>query len=166
MAKVFGDLVRLLAPILVFTADEAWGHQNPGSSVHLELFPEEKTPDAEILARFEVLQDLRNEVAQVLEKAQRDGIVGKALEASVLVSTEETALLAAAMEAGAEIEEFLILSNLTIIQGERGISVTKTESEKCERCWRHRPEVGSHAEHPTLCGRCVDAVGASGIGLS
>ena len=166
MAKVFGDLVRLLAPILVFTADEAWGHQNPGSSVHLELFPEEKTPDAEILARFEVLQDLRNEVAQVLEKAQRDGIVAKALEASVLVSTEEPALLAAAMEAGAEIEEFLILSNLTIVQGARGISVTKTESEKCERCWRHRPEVGSHAEHPTLCGRCVDAVGASGIGLS
>jgi len=166
MAKVFGDLVRLLAPILVFTADEAWGHQNPGSSVHLELFPEEKTPDAGILAQFEVLQDLRNEVAQVLEKAQRDGIVGKALEASVLVSTEEPSLLAAAKEGGAEIEEFLILSNLKIVQGERGISVAKTESEKCERCWRHRPDVGSHAEHPTLCGRCVDALVSSGFAQS
>ena len=162
MAKVFGDLVRLLAPILAFTAEEAWGYLHPESSVHLELFPEVKEPDHEILARFESFQNLRAEVAQVLEKAQRDGVVGKPLEATVQVTTDDPVLLAAAGEGVAEIEEFLILSNLSISKGVRGVVIGKTETEKCERCWRHRPEVGSHEEHPTLCGRCVEAVESSG----
>jgi isoleucyl-tRNA synthetase len=158
MAKVFGDLVRLLAPILAFTAEEAWGHFRPGSSVHLELFPEAAEPDREILARFEALLALRAEVSQALEKAQRDGVIGKPLESSVSVTTEDPVILGAIGEGIAEIEEFLILSNLTITKGSKAIVVTKISSGKCERCWRHRDEVGSHAEHPTLCGRCAEAV--------
>ena len=159
MAKVFEDLVRLLAPILAFTAEEAWGHFRPGTSVHLELFPEEKAPDKEILARFEVLQTLRADVSQALEKAQREGLITKPLEATVAVSTDDPAILSFSQGAGlSEIEEFLILSNLSITKGEKGILIGKTEAEKCERCWRHRDEVGSHAEHPTLCGRCVESV--------
>jgi isoleucyl-tRNA synthetase len=164
MAKVFEDLVRLLAPILVFTAEEAWSHVHPGSSVHLELFPEEKAPDQEILTRFEVLLALRSEVSQALEKAQRDGVIANPLEAVVQVMTEDPIILAAAGANGegtSEIEELLILSNLTIVKGERGISISKSDDAKCERCWRHREEVGSHAEHPTLCGRCVEAVDAA-----
>jgi isoleucyl-tRNA synthetase len=158
MSKVFGELVRLLAPILVFTAEEAWGHYRPGTSVHLELFPEEKAPDQEILNRFEALLTLRGEVSQALEKAQRDGVIANPLEATVLVTTDDPLLLAAAKEGIAEIEELLILSNLTITEGAKSITIGKTEAAKCERCWRHRDEVGSHAEHPTLCGRCVEAV--------
>jgi isoleucyl-tRNA synthetase len=158
MARVFADLVRLLAPILAFTAEEAWCHFRPGSSVHLELFPEVAEPDREILARFEALLALRAEVSQALEKAQRDGVIGKPLEASVSVITEDSVILGAEGEGIAEIEEFLILSNLTITKGSNGIVVAKISSGKCERCWRHRDEVGSHADHPTLCGRCAEAV--------
>ena len=159
MAKVFEDLVRLLAPILAFTAEEAWGHFRLGTSVHLELFPEEKTPDKEILDRFEVLQTLRADVSQALEKAQREGLIAKPLEATVAVTTDDPGILAISHAAGlSEIEEFLILSHLSIVKGEKGIVIGKTEAEKCERCWRHREEVGSHAEHSTLCGRCVEAV--------
>lgn len=162
MARVFEDLVRLLAPILAFTAEEAWGYFRPGKSVHLELFPEEKAPDQEILTRFEALQALRGEVSQALEKAQRDGVIAKPLEATVAVTTDDPVVLAAAEGAGlAEIEEFLILSNLSIAKGAKGVAVGKTEAAKCERCWRHRDEVGSHAEHPSLCGRCSDAVESS-----
>ncbi|MEI6081997.1 MAG: isoleucine--tRNA ligase [Verrucomicrobiota bacterium] len=163
MAKVFGDLVCLLAPILAFTAEEAWGHFRPEGSVHLELFPEEKTPDQDILARFESLQALRGDVSQSLEKAQRDGLIGKPLEATVDVSTDDPLVLRA-VENGelAEIEEFLILSNLSIGKGAKNVTIGKTEDSKCERCWRHREEVGSHATHPTLCGRCVDAVESLG----
>ena len=96
MAKVFEDLVRLLAPILAFTAEEAWGHYKQGTSVHLELFPEEKTPDQEILKRFEALQTLRGDVSQALEKAQRDGLIGKPLEATVQVTTDDPLILSAA----------------------------------------------------------------------
>ena len=162
MAKVFGDLVRLLAPILAFTAEEAWGHFRPEGSVHLELFPEEKSQDQEILALFESLQSLRADVAQALEKAQRDGLIGKPLEAKVAVTTEDSLILKV-MESGgvSEIEEFLILSHLSISKGEKGVVIGKSDAGKCERCWRHREEVGSHADHPTLCGRCVDAIEVS-----
>jgi len=160
MAKVFEDLVRLLAPILAFTAEEAWGHFRPGTSVHLEHFPEEKAPDQGILSRFEALQNLRADVAQALEKAQRDGVIAKPLEATVSVTTEDAEILAASEGSGlSEIEEFLILSNLSIAKGAKGVTVGRTEASKCERCWRHRSEVGTHPEHPTLCGRCVEAVG-------
>jgi isoleucyl-tRNA synthetase len=160
MAKVFEDLVRLLAPILAFTAEEAWGHFRPGTSVHLEHFPEEKTPDQGILSRFEALQNLRADVAQALEKAQRDGVIAKPLEATVSVTTEDAEILSASEGSGlSEIEEFLILSNLSIAKGAKGVTVGRTEAPKCERCWRHRSEVGTHPEHPTLCGRCVEAVG-------
>jgi isoleucyl-tRNA synthetase len=161
MAKVFEDLVRLLAPILAFTTEEAWGHYKPGTSVHLELFPEEKTPDQEVLNRFEALQTLRGDVSQALEKAQRDGLIGKPLEATVYVTTDDQLILSAAEGEGiAEIEEFLILSNLSIVKGPKSVVIAKNESAKCERCWRHRDEVGSLAEYPTLCGRCTEAVQA------
>ena len=158
MAKVFGALVRLLAPILVFTAEEAWGHFRPGNSVHLELFPEEKDPDREILTRFELLLALRAEISQALEKAQRDGVIANPLEASVLVRTEDPNLLIETEEGIAEMEEFFILSKLSFVRGTKEILIGKTDAGKCERCWRHRDEVGSHAEHPTLCRRCLDAV--------
>ncbi len=162
MAKVFGDLVRLLAPILAFTAEEAWGHFRAEGSVHLELLPEELNPDQEILALFEALQSLRADVAQALEKAQRDGLIGKPLEATVTVTTDDPLILKVVESGGIpEIEEFLILSHLSISKGVKGIVIGKSDSAKCERCWRHREEVGSHEEHPTLCGRCVDAVGSS-----
>jgi isoleucyl-tRNA synthetase len=160
MAKVFEDLVRLLAPILAFTAEEAWGHFRPGTSVHLQLFPEEQAPDQQILARFEALLALRADVSQALEKSQREGVIAKPLEATVSVMTEDSAVLEAVGEGLGEIEEFLILSNLSIGKGPKNIVIGKTESAKCERCWRHRDEVGSHAEHPTLCGRCTEAVSA------
>ena len=164
MAEVFADLVRLLAPILAFTAEEAWGHFRPGTSVHLELFPEEKAPDQEILTRFEALQALRADVAQALEKAQRDGVIAKPLESTVAATTDDPVILAAVGGKGegiAEIEEFLILSSLSIAKGAKNVVIGKTGAAKCERCWRHRDEVGSHAEHPTLCGRCVEAVSAA-----
>ena len=161
MAKVFEDLVRLLAPILAFTTEEAWGHYKPGTSVHLELFPEENPPDQEVLNRFEALQTLRGDVSQALEKAQRDGLIGKPLEATVYVTTDDQLILSAAEGEGiAEIEEFLILSNLSIVKGPKSVVIAKNESAKCERCWRHRDEVGSLAEYPTLCGRCTEAVQA------
>jgi isoleucyl-tRNA synthetase len=159
MARVFEDLVKLLAPILAFTAEEAWGHYRPGSSVHLESFPAVKDPDHGILELMNVLLDnLRSEISVELEKAQREGVIANPLEAVVMISTQHPGVLAAAKERISEIEELCVLSFLKITEGPHKITITKTSAAKCERCWRHRDEVGTHAEHSTLCGRCVDAV--------
>jgi isoleucyl-tRNA synthetase len=160
MATIFEMLVRLLAPILVFTCEEAWGHYRPGNSVHLELFPEVTPVDQELLTRYEKLFALRGQIAQAVEKAQRDNLISNPLEASVFVTTKETDILKsiATPESLAEVEELFILSHLAIQEGSEEIRIEKQTAQKCERCWRHREDVGQYAEHPTLCGRCVSVV--------
>lgn len=160
MARVFETLTRLMAPILVFTCEEAWGYYRPGSSVHLELFPETAPVDEELLERYEKLFALRGHISQALEKAQRDGLLANPLEARVFVTTQDLQILksVATPEALAEVEELFILSHLEVKEGPEDIRIEKQVAEKCERCWRHREDVGHHEVHPTLCGRCQDVV--------
>ncbi|MFI0347796.1 MAG: isoleucine--tRNA ligase [Chthoniobacterales bacterium] len=160
MARIFETLVRLLAPILVFTTEEAWSHYKPGSSIHLELFPEPVAVDEKLMVHYEKIFALRSQVSQALEKAQREGVIANPLEARVSVITSDEGLLEAAASpvALAELEEIFILSHLEIIPGAENILITKNDHEKCERCWRHREDVGKNEEHPTLCGRCLAAI--------
>ena len=160
MARIFETITKLLAPILVFTTEEAWDYYRPGSSVHLELLPEARELDAALLQRYEKLLELRSQIAQALEKAQRDEVIANPLEAFVKVTTKDPEILKATAtpEALAEVEEFFILSHLAIEEGEEKITISLEAAEKCERCWRHRTDVGSHVEHPTLCGRCASTV--------
>jgi len=87
-------------------------------------------------------------------------VIANPLEAFVKVSTKDVDLLKAAAtpQALGEIEEFFILSHLVIEEGDEKITIALEAAEKCERCWRHRVDVGSHTEHPTLCGRCASVV--------
>ncbi|MBM3857543.1 MAG: isoleucine--tRNA ligase, partial [Verrucomicrobia bacterium] len=151
MARIFETLTKLLAPILVFTTEEAWSYYRPNSSIHLELLPEACELDTVLLQRYEKLLELRGQIAQALEKAQRDSVIANPLEAFVMVTTKDAEILKAAAtpQALAEIEEFFILSHLLIEEGEEKITIALEAAEKCERCWRHRADVGSHAEHPT-----------------
>ncbi|MCF7730023.1 MAG: class I tRNA ligase family protein, partial [Chthoniobacterales bacterium] len=157
MAHIFETLTRLLAPILVFTAEEAWGYYRPESSIHLEYFPEAAPVDEKLLKRYEKLFLLRGQVAQALEKAQNDHLISNPLEAKVIVTTEDTLILQSTeTSAGlSEVEELFILSHLEVVHGPEMIRIEKTTTQKCERCWRHRNDVGDHHEHPTLCGRCA-----------
>ena len=162
MHRIFDTLVRLLAPILAYTADEAWGYFQPDTSVHLQDFPK---PDpvftnAETVATMEQLLQIRGRIAQSIEKIQKGGDIGSALEARVKLSSPaaEFSMLAPLKN---ELEEIFILSDLEIISNETASAdVTKTPAARCERCWRHRPEVGSSAAHPTLCLRCEQALPA------
>ena len=160
MAHVFETLVRLLAPILVFTTEEAWGYYRPGTSIHCELFPESSRVNEELLQRYEKLFALRGQISQALEKAQRDGVIANPLEAMVTVTSMDPEILKSATtpEVLAEVEELFILSHLEIQEGPENIEIQKQTAEKCERCWRHRKDVGCHEEHPTLCGRCLSVV--------
>jgi len=159
MHQIFRALCQLLAPILVFTAEEAWGHLNSNvGSVHLQLFPEpqDNFRDSVVRQQVEELLRLRGVIGQAIEKARQEKLIGNALEAAVVVRGDERLLNSIPRE---ELEEFFILSDLTIEPAaEASASITKTPNEKCARCWRHRPTVGKIAAHPDLCDRCAEVV--------
>ncbi|MFM7375571.1 MAG: class I tRNA ligase family protein, partial [Chthoniobacterales bacterium] len=159
MHEVFSSLTRLLAPILAFTSEEAWGYFLPGESVHLQNFPAAREADAAALADGERLLQLRSIVSQALEKARADKAITNNLEAVVTLTVADGAWLEKWRPRLAELEEFFILSELKLEQGAQdAASVAKTSAAKCERCWRQRDSVGKVAAHPGLCDRCAEAV--------
>ena len=158
MHRIFDALCRLLAPILVFTAEEAWGYLGGSDSVHVRTFPEE-SPDfqnPEARERVAHLLNLRGLIGQAVERARQEKLIGNALEAAVTLTCDEATIAAVPKE---ELEEFFILSDLTLQPGkEPSASISKTAYQKCARCWRHRPAVGKSAAHPELCDRCEAVV--------
>jgi isoleucyl-tRNA synthetase len=158
MRKICDALCRLLAPILVFTAEEAWSYLELSSSVHTGLFP---NPTYGALDRHAdnlvtELLNLRGLIGQAVEHARQGKLIGNALEAAVTLTCDEATIAAVPKE---ELEEFFILSDLTLQPGkEPGASISKTAYQKCARCWRHRPTVGKSAAHAELCDRCEAVV--------
>jgi isoleucyl-tRNA synthetase len=173
MREIFDALCRLLAPVLVFTAEEAWRHSavvpadrddagQPGSptpattSVHVQEFPQPLNRHREAIDQVEELLRLRGIIGQAIEHARQEKLIGNTLEARVVLNSDSDVTEKISKE---ELEEFFILSDLTIHQAkEASASVTKTPYKKCARCWRHRPTVGTSKAHPDLCDRCESVV--------
>jgi isoleucyl-tRNA synthetase len=159
MHEILSSLTRLLAPILAFTAEEAWGYFQPGTSVHTQLFPSKREADSVALADGERLLQLRGLVSQALEKARADKLLTNNLEAVVTLQIADASWLEKWRPRIPELEEFFILSELKLEPGKEDAAlVAKTSAAKCERCWRHRLSVGQNAAHPALCDRCASAV--------
>ena len=159
MHEIFGALCRLLAPVLVFTAEESWRYSAVGGSVHLQEFPQPIQRRQEASEHVAELLKLRGIISQAIERARQEKLIGNALEAAVVLHSNSDVTSKISKE---ELEEFFILSDLTIRQAdEASASVTKTAYKKCARCWRHRPAVGTSKEHPDLCDRCESVVSGS-----
>src|SRR5438067_8376956 len=158
MHRSFDALCRLLAPITVFTAEEAWSFLGRSSSVHLEVFPEpnDEFRNPTVSNQVAELLALRGVIGQAVERARQEKLIGNALEAAVVLRCQPDAVAEISHE---EIEEFFILSDLKIEPGQEPIAlISKTAYKKCIRCWRHRPAVGTSAAHPDLCDRCEAVV--------
>src|SRR3989440_4212146 len=171
MHEIFVALCRLLAPILTFTAEEAWRHSSTAgigdadqpesstpvtTSVHLEEFPQSQGRHTGDTAQVAELLRLRSIIAQAIESARQEKLIGNTLEARVVLHSDSDVTTKVSQE---ELEEFFIVSDLTIQQAkEARASVTKTAFQKCARCWRHRPTVGKSKAHPDLCDRCESVV--------
>jgi isoleucyl-tRNA synthetase len=155
-------LCKMLSPILVFTADEAWQYV-PGKkseSIHLEEWtPHEVSIGSEEHAAWQKLFEIRNQALGVLEEARRNKTLGKALEAKLKL-TGPASELSVARDHLAELRELLNVSSLEIefSDAARSIVALRADGRKCERCWHWETDVGSNPEHPTICGRCVEAV--------
>ena len=147
-------LTAWLAPVLVFTAEEAWAARFPSDddSVHLQTLPNIPAAwrDPELALRMADLRDRRGMVTTALETARREGTIGASLQAVVQLPDATLDLLG---EAGWA--EFAIVSR---VEPGAALAVGKAPGEKCARCWRVLAEVGSTHAHPMLCVRCVDAV--------
>jgi isoleucyl-tRNA synthetase len=168
MHRIFRALCQLLAPILAFTAEEAWRHSGAGASVHLQEFPLPSRRSArqqdegatggygEATAQVNELLKLRGLIGQAIEQARQDKLIGNSLEAAVVLKSNTDVTRQIDKE---ELLEFFIISDLVIEQArEASATVVKTCYQKCARCWRHRPTVGASKEHPDLCDRCEGVI--------
>jgi isoleucyl-tRNA synthetase len=158
--EVVTGLVKLLAPILAFTAEEAAAFAGCQGSVHLELFPEPVASDEKTEKSWERFLDLRSRVNEKLEEARRDKRIGKSLEARVEISG-----FGLPEGSVADLEELFIVSSVVVGPEADTPTITVTRAEehgfgKCIRCWRYYPsdQIGQQADHPELCPRCTDVV--------
>ena len=161
-------LTRLLAPVLVFTCDEALQIQagETFTSVHLEDWPEipGSWRHAETAAEIEQLLELRDPVNEELEKLRSAKQIGKSIEAALEIRTgSESPLTAILQKHAGQLAEIFIVSTVTVSiipgNGDLTLHTTVAEGERCPRCWRTvEALLPKEAEH--LCPRCADAVGA------
>ncbi|HXD37285.1 MAG TPA: class I tRNA ligase family protein, partial [Rhodanobacter sp.] len=181
MYRIAEALVRWLAPVLSFTAEEIWqalpGER--GDSVLFETWydglaatqnsPEQRRYWADLLA-------IRDAASRVLEGMRKAEQIGAALEAKLVIHAD-AALQKRYAESADELRFFFITSALDLaplashvdaaakveLEGaEAWVSASVSEAAKCIRCWHRRDDVGSHPEHPELCGRCIGNIEGQG----
>jgi isoleucyl-tRNA synthetase len=159
--EITETLTKLLGPILAYTADETWEFLGHSDSVHLEAFPQPNPTFAstEATAAVEELLKARAVIQQAIEAARQAKKIGSNLEATVHLTLPETGFTNPVFQDLPTLQEFFILSDLHITRGsELAATVEVCTNPKCERCWRLLPDVGTIEAHPTLCGRCAEAV--------
>jgi isoleucyl-tRNA synthetase len=164
--EITETLVKLLAPILAYTADETWEFLGHSDSVHLQQFPDVRCSRFSVPSEdstIPIVEDLlkaRAVIQQAIEAARQAKQIGSNLEATVKLTLPEKGFTHAIFSDLPALQEFFILSDLHLTRGpDLAATVEVCTNPKCERCWRLLPDVGTHADHPTLCGRCAEAVG-------
>jgi isoleucyl-tRNA synthetase len=161
-------LLRLMAPVLSFTAEEAWKVFRPGEPTIFAhtyyRFPEIAAAE-HLLGKWRQLRDFRSEVQKVLEQHRAAGAIGSSLQAEVDIaaSGEQLELL---RTLGDELRFVLITSRADVTaaaSAEAGaIRAAPSKHPKCARCWHWRADVGADPKHPEICGRCVSNLFGSG----
>ena len=150
-------MLRWMAPMLSFTAEEAFPVFAPGASfsIFTETFWHLESGDAALLAKWDRVHAIREAANKAIEEVRKAGGVGSSLQAELVIAAnaEDRALLASL---GDDLKFVTITSAVTVVEGDGlVVSVTPSTSPKCERCWHWRPDVGADAAHPTICGRCT-----------
>lgn len=160
--RITDTLCRLMSVILAFTTDEAW-ESLPGQklgSVHMAEFPQDtETDHSAFLNDWERVFSIRDEVLRKLEEARNAKEIGSSLEAKVVLTADAdtTRFL---MDYFDQLRYLFIVSQVEVHEGDAlSVLVTKADGEKCERCWNYSVRIGESAEYPSVCERCVEALG-------
>ncbi|MBQ5950403.1 isoleucine--tRNA ligase [Massilia sp. ST3] len=168
------SLLRLMAPILSFTAEEAWAvfageqaYAESGETIFTQTlwtFPALADGEA-LLAKYALLREVRTSVTKQLEEVRASGAIGSSLQAELALKAagEKYQALASLDD---ELKFVFITSQASVSEAaneaEEAVTVTPSEAEKCERCWHYRRDVGHDHAHAGLCGRCVSNLFGSG----
>jgi isoleucyl-tRNA synthetase len=159
-------LVRLVAPVMTFTAEEVWGHLGQPGSVHLTLFPEPAElavglPDEhrKRAENWDRLMIVREDVLKSLEEARKEKFIGAPLEARVRLTANGN-LYPLLLEYARELPALFIVSQVALNEkpGDVSVQVERAEGAKCERCWKYTTDVGSAPRFPTICAACAAVV--------
>jgi len=175
MHEILEVLVRLMAPVLSFTADEIWQHMDGKErplSVHADCFTpvNDEYRDPELEKVWEQIISVRKEVTRILEMARKEKRIGHSLDASVRlgISSELRDIL---INYEDQLKSLIIVSSVELVdigQMEGGhesetlsglkVEVSPSTDPKCERCWIHDPSIGDDTHYPTICKRCRDVL--------
>ena len=172
--RILRDLTLVLAPVLAYTADEIWKSMPKSSTLNCEHPVLNDIPEydpslsgQEFMAKWDRIHAVRDDVNKALELARNEKMIGKSLEAKVVLhcSDEVLALLESVAE---DLPMVFITSQVELQKGGEaaftgevsglGVTVMPAEGEKCERCWAYRSDIGADPAHPTLCARCAKAI--------
>jgi isoleucyl-tRNA synthetase len=165
------NLLLLISPILPFTTEEVWQYipsfTEETESIHMNLFPDimEKWIDKELEKKFEKLRSFRDVINRALEKRRKEKFIGNSLEAKVNIypKNEETKEFFEKIDI--KLSEYFLVSDMDIseltpeipIEEEDdniAVVISKAQGNKCMRCWIFSESVGTHSDHPTICGKC------------
>ena len=170
MYEILNTLVKMLAPLLCYTAEEIWKYMPHSKdeqveSVMLTYFPEEKIEyeNKELVEKWEKILKLKELVAKDLETARANKVIGHSLNAKITLyaDDEEYNFIKENLEI---LKTVFIVSDLQIDKNLRkneekiGVKVDVAEGEKCERCWMYSTTVGEDKENPTICHRCSEVI--------
>ncbi len=165
---MFSALVRLVAPITTFTADEAWSFgvhktEYADDSIHLQTWPEVpfewRAP--ELAAEFDQLIAFRAKVNEKLEVLRQSGEIGKGLDAAVqLTGGADDAFFELLTRHRDNLAELFIVSRVDLVAGSGAVSIVATVAggERCPRCWRWVPALSPTPAHGNACPRCAEAL--------
>jgi len=179
--EILARLVKVLAPILSFTADEVWQSfsvEEGVKSVHESLWKIPKTPlTSKSFEDWQKIRAVRDAIMPSIEKKRTTGLIGSSLDAKIFIKTDHSNLSQALKDNWKELERIFIVSQVhwmdndsqdreevscslppSAEQAKIMISVEKADGAKCERCWHYSVQVGCFSDHPTLCERCVEAI--------
>jgi len=176
MNEILEVIVRLMAPVLSFTADEVWQYMKGkrAESVHMDQFipVKEEYKDQQLKERWEKLLEIRAEVNKAMEIARKNKIIGHSLEADITIGASSK-LMDFLLPYKDQLKTIFIVSNVSLVPLEDlkegfeseevpglKIHVIKSPHAKCERCWIHDESVGKNPSYPDICQRCVEAIEA------
>jgi isoleucyl-tRNA synthetase len=174
LLKITQVLAGLMAPILSYTAEEVWQTLTPNTEDYVILHnwnnlddviaPENHKEYETILkVKWVAIRDVRAMVMREIEVLRTDGKVGSSLQAEVTINLNAK-IYNLIKDVGDDLRFVMITSVVTLQEfkdfdaNTKGVSVKASINKKCDRCWHYREDVGAHAQHPTICGRCVSNI--------